>query len=420
MAYREHKELIDVVMPIRGEIRSDGTWYERDASAYYPFAAELRGMARDSGQRYAPAMNSGHGSNWSEWTGLMENRDLWDASADNLVAIATETGYDAPWDGITYDAVSSKDWNAAHADYIALLSQTIRDAGLIFQVSHGVVIPSDAWRMLDLGLFADTADVLIYNAYSFPYEPVAFGPHWWAEDGIQHAEYRGLEGSQIVLGLGNFGTYWPDATQTTRANLSYDQIMALITDNGAHATWIELDAAGRSARERYAAVGDGYIWFLDQDVVRARLNLAGDRYLEDIALFRIGTGDPHIWDLLMDWKANVLRSWHGYVLVENVGLSTDQWAVLLNQVRNQGSKRNHQPCRITHWRALDANRQIIEAVWRDGELSMAHFADWLGAILGADTGDIVAGDYVRVTQFGGPDATWMESGDACRAWVAGV
>jgi hypothetical protein len=88
---------------------------------------------------------------------------------------------------------------------------------------------------------------------------------------------------------------------------------------------------------------------------------------------------------------------------------------------------------LNHWRTrLDGEAVIFEAVFDEDALTIQAFKARLTAIFGVDAIDhSVSGtptpvitfskggtDYIRVVLFGGVGATWQDSGDAARAYLA--
>lgn len=130
------------------------------------------------------------------------------------------------------------------------------------------------------------------------------------------------------------------------------------------------------------------------------------------------------------------NQWHGYFAVENLNLNTAQRATLIDALRQLGPKSDPQPARLNHWRTrLDRQAAIFEALFNEGNLTIARFKQRLGAIFSVDPatidhatqqtqfGPVVTfsrsgTDYLRFLLFGGVGASWMKSGDECRAYLA--
>jgi len=133
-------------------------------------------------------------------------------------------------------------------------------------------------------------------------------------------------------------------------------------------------------------------------------------------------------------------NWHGYIGVENVNLNPTQRATLVDALKALGPAANKQPARLCHWRTrLDNEAAIFEALFNEDNLTVDAFKQRLGAIFGVSpvtighttVGQSFAGgttpvvtfhrtgtDYIRFALFGGVGATWMQSGDECRGYLA--
>ena len=125
---------------------------------------------------------------------------------------------------------------------------------------------------------------------------------------------------------------------------------------------------------------------------------------------------------------------HLYVGIENLGLTGAQKQTLFAAIRQLGPLSHPQPSHLNHGRVrLDANALIVEALFDEDTITIEGVKGYLASILGVDPatishtvtqtayGPLVTfsrnGDKLRLIQFGGVSPTWMESGDACRAYL---
>ena len=96
---------------------------------------------------------------------------------------------------------------------------------------------------------------------------------------------------------------------------------------------------------------------------------------------------------------------------------------------------SNQPSMMNHWRVrLDKQAAIFVALFNEDNLTRDAFRNRLATIFGVDPATITdvlqntqygplvtfshSGDKLRFLLFGGINATWQESGDACRAYFA--
>ena len=135
-----------------------------------------------------------------------------------------------------------------------------------------------------------------------------------------------------------------------------------------------------------------------------------------------------------------MATWHGYFAIEDLGLLPAQRATLIAELRALGPSADPQPARLNHWRTrLDNAAAIFEALFDEDTLTVAAFKNRLAAlfVVNPDTIDTslqghtfdtlvtpvvtfsrTGTDYIRMALFGGPSATWAESGTECRAYLA--
>jgi len=132
--------------------------------------------------------------------------------------------------------------------------------------------------------------------------------------------------------------------------------------------------------------------------------------------------------------------WHGYFGIEDINLTDNQRDTLIGVLKQLGPDAHPSPACLNHWRTrLDGDATIFEALFDESLLTVDAFKVRLAAIFGVDPGTIdddltifhfgdgntpvvvfsrSGTDYLRLALFGGVGATWMESGDECRAYLS--
>ncbi len=131
---------------------------------------------------------------------------------------------------------------------------------------------------------------------------------------------------------------------------------------------------------------------------------------------------------------------HVYLAVENLNLNPTQRTTLVDALKALGPASNKQPSRLNHWRTrLDNEAVILEALFNEDNLTVDVFKDRLGAIFSVNPATIDHStltptfdsrpspvvtfsrsgiDYIKFCLFGGVGATWQQSGNECRAYLA--
>lgn len=135
-----------------------------------------------------------------------------------------------------------------------------------------------------------------------------------------------------------------------------------------------------------------------------------------------------------------MASYHGYILVSDLGLTAGQRNTLVTALRKLGPEKSDSPARLNHARiSLDGKQSILEAEFDDVTLSAVAIRNRLAAIFGvtntaityattrptfgAIESVVVTFSYqttprLRLVAFGGLTASHGESGDECRAFLA--
>lgn len=125
-----------------------------------------------------------------------------------------------------------------------------------------------------------------------------------------------------------------------------------------------------------------------------------------------------------------------YFGVENISLTTPQKGTLVSALQALGPAGDAMPSHINHWRVrLDNDALIFEALFDDALLTVAAITTRLATIFGVPAAQITsvvttpavgmvavfsyqAVQKMRLVLFGGASATYQDSGDAARAYLA--
>lgn len=135
-----------------------------------------------------------------------------------------------------------------------------------------------------------------------------------------------------------------------------------------------------------------------------------------------------------------MASRHFYLGIENLNLNAAQRQTLVDALKALGPASDPQPARLCHWRTrLDGDAAIFEALFNEDNVTIQAFKNRLADIFSVDPATIdhatvtqhfaggdtpvvtfsrLGTDYLRFALFGGAGATWMESGNECRGYLA--
>lgn len=122
--------------------------------------------------------------------------------------------------------------------------------------------------------------------------------------------------------------------------------------------------------------------------------------------------------------------WHGYILVEDLGMTVNQRETLIDFFKTLGENNSTQPAFRNHRRIrLDSKAVIFEARFNKDNLTIQKFKDKLAEIFNIEASEILHsasngfvtfaknGDKLLTTLFGGNNSTWEESRLSCSAYL---
>ena len=184
---------------------------------------------------------------------------------------------------------------AAQAD----LQTFVAELGAAFKPHRWLVaiaVPFDdtAWNYQAYGKSADFVVLMAYDQHWSEGEAGAIAGQSWFEDTLAK-RMEGLDPSRTIVALGGYGYDWVKGEEAS--DLTFQEAMLAARDSEAD---IEFDDASLNPHFSYVE-DDGKahdVWFLDGVTAYNQINEA-DRYrVAGYALWRLGSEDPSIWNVL--------------------------------------------------------------------------------------------------------------------------
>jgi hypothetical protein len=387
----------------------------------------LKAAVQGNGQQYTPTVTAS-GANFEA---VLDSPSLSATAIQNLVTTATERAHDGPWDGVDFDleGIDNSYRDALTAWYEAAIT-ALGDEGLSANISLAPALSdSDPARLAhDVGELTNIADSITLMLYaSYDMNPnTAPGAVGFGQRGLDYVFGKNIAHNKTWGGLAVTSRYLDDGVAQ---HLSYSNGQDELTTAGEETRWYELGVDGRRFSFHRATWDADEIWVVDEDTLRVHLNLIQEYDLAGASLFILGCETSDVWPIIAEWQAGS-TPWHGYIALERVDMAAGDFTTFLNYAKAQGQQYRSVPHRLVHWRTINADKVVIEAEWGNGEMSVAHCDDWLGAILDVATGDIGHAnssvtyvtkatpvtlfshggtDYFRLRILGDSDATWEQS-----------
>ena len=112
-----------------------------------------------------------------------------------------------------------------------------------------------------------------------------------------------------------------------------------------------------------------------------------------------------------------MSNWHGYILIEvPPGFTATDRRAAYDALATIGKQHDPSPAKINHRReSLDGSQIIIEAEFDEYEITRDAIVDLVASATGLPRPPI---DVAMNYQIFAEGESWMDSGDACRAFLA--
>jgi len=278
---------LDIVSPYFFQLRADGTIEELNDPTADTFL-------RQSGYTVLPMIKNI--PRWDELTPLLADPQRRAAVIERIVELVERRGYSGIH--IDFEAVNASD--AAHlTTFMQELAAQLHARGKL--VTQAVVArtsdtPTTWGGAYDYAALAAVNDYIVVMAYDFHYaggSPGPVAPLSWVRRVVDYATTR-IPASKLILGVPLYGYDWDTTDGPPARSVRYDQVQELQRRPGATSGYDDVE---QEAWLRYTddAGHQHEVWHADVRSVTARLNLALDRGLGGVALWRLGHEDPAIW-----------------------------------------------------------------------------------------------------------------------------
>jgi len=283
-----HLGTLDIVSPYFFQLRADGTIEELSDPTADSFL-------RQSGITVVPMIKNV--PRWNDFTPLIADPVQRSAVITRLVRLVEERGYSGIH--IDFEAVNAGD--APHLTaFMRELAAQLRPRGKL--VTQAVVArtsdtPTTWGGAYDYPALAEVNDYIVVMAYDFHYaggSPGPVGPYTWVQRVVSYLTTR-VPREKLILGIPLYGYDWNMTAGPPARSVRYDQVRELLRRPGASSGYDETE---KEAWIRYTDdQGQQHeVWHADARSVAARVDLALDRGLAGVALWRLGHEDPAVWD----------------------------------------------------------------------------------------------------------------------------
>ena len=177
--------------------------------------------------------------------------------------------------------------------FVKELHDHFAPAGLL--VVQSVPFADPGWKYSDYSAASDYLVLMAYDQHYTTGDPGPVAAQDWFEENLL-ARMRELNPSKTIIALGNYGYDWSNA-QPDAKELTFQE--ALVTARESE-TKPDFDRASRTLRFEYDEDDGSHhtVWFLDAVTAYNQMRAASGFKPAGYAVWRLGSEDPSIWNLL--------------------------------------------------------------------------------------------------------------------------
>jgi peptidoglycan-N-acetylglucosamine deacetylase len=200
------------------------------------------------------------------------------------------------FDGINIDFENlNKDDRDLLTQFMKELYQVFHADGL--SVSIDVPPANEAFDYKELEKYTDQIILMSYDENVINPGPIASSS--WFNKNLEKVSKE-----KLIVGLGNYGYDWDWENQQEGEVVSFDDVMRIAEKANLNIQWDDLS---QTPYLKYMDKDKLHeIWFLDSATFFNQLKMSSEAGAQGIALWRLGSEDPSVWDILKGNKTEEL------------------------------------------------------------------------------------------------------------------
>lgn len=216
-----------------------------------------------------------------------------DAFINRMLAYVKENNFD----GINIDFEDIHEKDKAHfTRFMEKISQSFHQHGLT--VTLDVPPNNSSFDYKSLAASADRIIVMLYDQHHALSKPGPVAQTEWVKE---HLSKLHIPSEKLIVSLGNYGYDWEENSHKPAQSMAFGDIMNLGIGNGLEINW---STQAGNPYLRYKKDSKNHIvWFLDGAAFYNQMKLAMNSGSRGIAVWRLGSEDPSIWNYINIPKA---------------------------------------------------------------------------------------------------------------------
>ncbi|WP_084028860.1 polysaccharide deacetylase family protein [Bacillus sp. J33] len=205
-----------------------------------------------------------------------------------MLAYVRTNGFDGI--NIDFEEINSND-KAHFTQFMEKVYKAFHQHGLM--VTLDVPPKDNSYDYASLAKSADRVIVMLYDQHYSMSTPGPVAQTDWVKENLNQPD---IPSEKLIAGLGTYGYDWEENSRKPAANITFGGIMKLGSETNLKINW---STEAGNPYFRYIQNGKKHtVWFLDAATFYNQMNLAIDSGSRGIALWRLGSEDPSIWNFL--------------------------------------------------------------------------------------------------------------------------
>ncbi|HWO97600.1 MAG TPA: polysaccharide deacetylase family protein [Bacillus sp. (in: firmicutes)] len=211
-----------------------------------------------------------------------------DTFIKNMLAYVRKNDFDGI--NIDFEDIHQKDKDH-FTDFMGKVSKSFHQHGLT--VTLDVPPNNNSFNYAALAARADRMIVMLYDQHHSMGKPGPVAQTDWVKENLSRLN---IPSEKLIVSLGNYGYDWEENSKQPAHTMTFGDIMELGMGTGLQIQWSK--QAGNPYL-RYKLNGKNHIvWFLDAATFYNQMKLAVNNGSRGIAVWRLGSEDPSIWNYI--------------------------------------------------------------------------------------------------------------------------
>lgn len=265
-----------------GQITEDDPEYQKDVLSY---VREQRPSLR-----IIPLVNNWHGESFdsNNLAHVLADKALRASVIDRLLKYVKDHGFA----GVTIGFEGLKDSQAPFQKFLKELGDRLHASGLVLLIS--LQAEQSDFQFAPVAALCDQVIVMAFDQH---WTESAAGPLAgadWFEQIVEELR-KEIPPEKLLWGLGNYGYDWAQGVET--ASKTFDEVMLTARENKANVR-VDKESLNPTFTYQDPQRKTHTVWFLDAVTAFNQLALASAAPPRGFAIWRLGSEDPSIWNLL--------------------------------------------------------------------------------------------------------------------------